>query len=291
MSLPKKILMATDFSEFGNHASERAIELAVLVDASLEWTHSIEISPESAPLFGTAPAHSPVDQARRIAAMKLDEWVKRAEASGLRSAGGCVEGSPAKAVADRAAALDADLIVVGSHGYTGMRHALLGSVAEHIVREAPCSVLVIRNTGELGDGRAVVVGDDLSPSAAAARGVASSFASALAQPIRVVHALDAGVPYLSVLEVLVPKDLMSEAYSDARDRLDAIARDSPDIDVAQTGISSERPATALCDAAREYEASLIVVGTHGRRGAERFLLGSVAERVLRHAPCSVLVVR
>jgi nucleotide-binding universal stress UspA family protein len=291
MSLPKTILMATDFSELANQAAERAIELAALADANLEWTHSVEVPAESTPLFGTAPAHSPVDQARKIAAMKVDEWVKRAEASGLRSTGCCVEGSPAKAVADRAAAIGADLIVVGSHGYTGLQHTFVGSVAERIVREAGCSVLVSRNAGNLSDGRSVVVGDDLSPSAAAARGVASSFAAALGQTLRVVHALEAGIPYLSTLEVLLPKDLMSEFYADARERLDAISRDSPDIGAAQTEISSEPPATAICDAARKYEASLIVVGTHGRRGAERFLLGSVAERVLRHAHCSVLVAR
>ena len=290
MGLPKRILMATDFSDCSDRAAEDAIEFAHEAGATLEWTHAVDVSLEGTPLYGSVPMPPPVDRARKLGALELEGWWKRAIERGLSSSGGCVEGSPAGAVVARACEVEADLVIVGSHGHTGLGRALLGSVAERIVRDAPCSVLVVRGDRHLLDGETIVLGDDLSPSAAGARSVATSLAGALDVLLHVVHAIDLGIPYLSTLEVAVPNDLLADAYADARSRLESLARESSHVRV-ENQVVSERAPGALCDAASKLSATLVVVGSHGRRGAERLLLGSVAERVVRHAPCSVLVAR
>lgn len=291
MNLPKHILMATDFSEFGDRAGTVAMDFAAAVGATLDWTHAVEISIESQPLFSSGPVASPVDQARKLAALKLDDLKNLALERGLRSDSRGLRGSPAAAIVAHAAELEADLIVVGSHGHTGIRHALVGSVAERIVREAGCSVLVIRGDRPQFEGRPLVLGEDLSPTSSIARDLAISLAEKLELPLHVVHAIDAGIPYLSTLEIMLPKELVANLYDDAKNQLESIARESPSARIANEEISDEHPSDAICDAARKVDASLIVVGSHARRGMERLLLGSTAEKVVRHAPCSVLVAR
>lgn len=293
MALPKRILMASDFSEASDLAAAEAIALAELVGARLDWTHVIDTSLESTPLFEDRPAvRSPLDQARRLVAMKLDTWRNRAMDRGIESDAIGLEGEPARAILAHAASLGVDLIVVGSHGHGALLTALLGSIAERIVRDATCSVLIVRSEGAFIDGASdIVVGEDLAATSTPARSLASALAERLGVPLRVVHALDVGIPYLATLDVLVPKELVADLYADARDQLESIAEQIPDVRVIHEEVSSERPAKAICEAARRVEASLVVVGSHGRHGVGRILLGSTAERVVRHAPCSVLVAR
>jgi len=291
MNLPKRILMATDFSEFGDRAAGVAMDFAAAVGATLDWTHAVEVSIESQPLFSTGPVSSPVDQASKLSALKLEDLKNHAIERGLRSDSRGLRGSPAAAIVAHAAELEADLIVVGSHGHTGIRHALIGSVAERIVREAGCSVLVVKGDRPLFEGLPLVLGEDLSPSTSIARDIATSLAETLDLPLHIVHAIDAGIPYLSTLEIVLPTELVGNLYAEAKEQLESIARESPSVRIANEEISSEHPSDAICAAARKVDASLIVVGSHGRRGVERILLGSTAEKVVRHAPCSIFVAR
>lgn len=290
MGLPKNVLVATDFSEFSERAGELALELAGVAGARVHWIHAVEISLESDPLFRGTQTQSPVDQATRLADIKLGAWQLRATEQGLQSDAQCVRGGPAEVVA-QAAELEADLIVVGTHGHTGVKHALLGSVAERIVRDAGCSVLVARGDRPLLGGRPIVLGDDLAPAGGSARELATALAEAKDLPLHVVHTIDVGIPYLATLELMLPRKMIESLYADAREQLDVIARDFPSVRVQNETISSERPADALCETATRSDAALVVVGSHSRKGVERLLLGSTAERVVRHAPCSVLIAR
>jgi nucleotide-binding universal stress UspA family protein len=105
-----------------------------------------------------------------------------------------------------------------------------------------------------------------------------------------VHAVEAGIPYLATLELMLPKEMFGRLREDATQRLEEAAGASPGLHVSSL-VTSERPASAICDLANKVSASLVVVGSRSRHGVDRVLLGSVAERVVRRAPCSVLVVR
>ena len=91
--------------------------------------------------------------------------------------------------------------------------------------------------------------------------------------------------------VMLPDELVGQLYTDAKEQLEALARELPSVSVTEETLSSERPSDAICSAAESAGAALIVVGSHSRRGIERLLIGSNAERVVRHAPCSVLICR
>jgi nucleotide-binding universal stress UspA family protein len=199
----------------------------------------------------------------------------------------------------RAQAWSADLLVVGSQGHTGLPRLFLGSVAERVVQYAHCPVLVVRPGPEraIDAQHCVLVATDLSdPSLpAVAAGVAE--ASRLGARLVVAHSLDlsesswrAALGNLFGATPVVPPE---EVQRDMRDALRTTLKQALD----QLGATGEvtvldgSPATAIVRYATELQAGLLVIGTHGRTGLARVALGSVADRIMRTADCSVLAVR
>jgi len=290
MGLPKKLLVATDFSEQGDQAGEVALEWAERFAAELHWVHGVECLATVTPPAAEPLISSYIEQSRHIGQERLAEAVARARERGLVSDAHIVDAPVAAGVAGLAAELAADCIVVGTHGHTGLSHVLLGSVAERIVRDAPCRVLVVRGRRSPLSEQAIVLGDDLTTVSTAARADAEALARELGASLEVVHAVEAGIPYLATLELVLPKEMFGRLHEDARQRLDQAASESSGLQVSSL-VTSERPAGAICDVASKVGANLVIVGSRSRHGVDRVLLGSVAERVVRRAPCSVLVVR
>jgi nucleotide-binding universal stress UspA family protein len=147
---PKKILCPVDFSSPSTKALESAVELAVQFDASLSLLHVFQVPAVTLPdgvLFSADFAASVFDEINR----QLREQEKLARKLGAtRVDVAAIEGVPWRAIVDRALDGHYDLIVVGTHGRTGIRHAFVGSVAERVVRAAPCPVLTVRPVGESG---------------------------------------------------------------------------------------------------------------------------------------------
>ena len=147
----KRILAPTDFSEPGDRAVERAARMA-RHGGELHLAHVIaaRIGYAEMPEVMLPPMEDLVQEMRAAAQKRLEELASRlAQATGaaIRAEAIHVEESalrPADAIVALARDIDADLIVLGSHGHTGLLHALLGSTAERVVREAPCDVLVIK---------------------------------------------------------------------------------------------------------------------------------------------------
>ena len=141
----KKVLVPVDFSEPSRKALHYAQAFAEQFGARLTLLHVVE--PLSYPPdFAVVPLLPPDAEGPR-----LRELTKHLEDLG-RSVGGGVEtealvisGRPWQGVVDYAKESDTDLIIVSTHGYTGLKHVLLGSVTEKIVRHAPCPVLVVRD--------------------------------------------------------------------------------------------------------------------------------------------------
>jgi nucleotide-binding universal stress UspA family protein len=145
----KRILAPTDFSPHAEHALRYACALAERFGADLHVLHVVpEIAPVSPdPFLVPAMPHEFYQEEEHRVAKSLEtavdpSWGKpRSLTTAIRW------GTAAPEVVDYAAEQDADLIVVATHGRTGLSHVLLGSVAERIVREAPCPVLTIRDPG------------------------------------------------------------------------------------------------------------------------------------------------
>ena len=144
MTLPRTILVATDFSEHADHALAYAAELAERLDARLHLVHAISVPvlgiPEMGIAYGSMIMESTVKESQDALAALADRYRARAPVANTH-----LEVGDARDVIDRIAeAIGADLIVIGTHGRRGVRRMLLGSVAEAVVRSAPCPVLTIR---------------------------------------------------------------------------------------------------------------------------------------------------
>ncbi len=138
---PRKVLVATDFSEGSDEAIDRAIEIAKPSMAEVEIMHVIELGEELP--FGTI--HFDADYGALYANidLQLSQRADRFRRAGLTCETKIVDGSASTEIAARARAIGADLIVLGTHGRTGLAHAMLGSVAERVVRRASCPVLTV----------------------------------------------------------------------------------------------------------------------------------------------------
>jgi universal stress protein A len=139
----KRIVVATDFSEGSDAAMEKAFAIAGAVGATVDVVHVLDTALLVAPAsLGAMPLIEPealleeVDKA-------LVARVEKARAAGLICMSDSLDGYPAREIVRHAQKTGADLIVVGTHGRTGVAHAILGSVAERVIQRASCPVLVI----------------------------------------------------------------------------------------------------------------------------------------------------
>lgn len=137
----RKILVATDFSEGSDEAIDRAIEMARPSGAAVEIIHVVELAEEFP--FGTTYFDADYGALYANIDAQLASRAARFRAAGLACETKIVEGSASTEIARRGRDIGADLIVVGTHGRTGLAHAMLGSVAERVVRRASCPVLTV----------------------------------------------------------------------------------------------------------------------------------------------------
>jgi nucleotide-binding universal stress UspA family protein len=230
-----------------------------------------------------------VGEARRLAQQKLEQAHATVRARGLSGTTHLGDVPAAHSIADRARSLGADLVVVGTHGHTGLKHVLLGSVAERTVEYAPCSVWTVKGAGAESP-RTIVVGQDLSEAGAEALPTAAEWARGSGAKLHLVHALQIPMPLIAPYEVAIPEGIIEGARREAQQQLEQAAKSVTGVSVT-TELASTPAHTALVDAATRLSAELIVTGSRGLTGLKHALLGSVAERTLRYAPCSVLTVR
>jgi universal stress protein A len=141
----RSIVVPMDFSDHSELALDRAIELAAVHSAKLVLVHSYWLPIETA--VGAAPWALPaafVTQLQEGARAALEERAKRAAQAGVASEIRVTASPAVSAILEEAKALPADLIVMGTQGRTGVKQLWLGSVAERVVRLAPCPVLTVR---------------------------------------------------------------------------------------------------------------------------------------------------
>jgi universal stress protein A len=141
----QRILVPVDFSALSKKATRYAVKLSQVFNAEISLFHVIE--PDLTPFFDGAtiepPRVSNGTSASRTNRMK--SWVTSARTAGATRIASIIRiGLPAHQIVEAARNMDVDLIVIGTHGYTGWKHLAIGSTAERVVRAAPCPVLVVR---------------------------------------------------------------------------------------------------------------------------------------------------
>lgn len=206
-----------------------------------------------------------------------------------------LRGRPATAIVDQARRMHADLVVVGSRGHGTIESMLLGSVSAEVVDHAPAPVLVARSPYLAR----IVLGWDGSSCAARAADLLRTLPIFVGSQVRVVSVTDVKIPWWTGFPEAGSPEMMPmyvDAVDASRKQHDELAREMA-AKLQNAGLTAEGDrrdgdaATEILAAASASKADLIVVGTHGRTGLKRLVLGSVARNVLQHATCSVLVVR
>ncbi len=191
---------------------------------------------------------------------------------------------------------DVDLVVMGTHGRRGLRHLMLGSVTEEVVRRAPCPVLTAREQEE----PATVAGFEtiLAPV-----DFSEHSELALEHAVGLAREVDADLQILHVVEEITYPDfyypapatgeqMATEIRERVSERLQEALGRIEELGVrAGVHVVEDRPAPGIADFAEESGADLVVVGTHGLTGVKRALLGSVAEGVIRRSVPPVLTVK
>jgi len=287
------IVVATD----GSPAAARAVALA----ASLRWPPGTSVhviradEPLAVDLELPPAAYEALHEALRAETEKhLTLVSQQLSAPGRHVETVAVSGRPASAIVTLAEHTRADLVILGSRGRGPVASMLLGSVAAEVVDHAPCPVLVARR--ERVD-RLLVADDGSLDSSGAVGLVATSplFKGLTTRVVSVAPSLDGEAPTGASRHPAA-----SQAFAEAVDALRSLHQfiaDGTAARLSDAGVPA-RYETRLGDvaeeiitAAVEWEADLIVMGSHGRTGLGRVVLGSVARNVLHHAPCSVLIVR
>lgn len=290
MKSPRKILVGTDFSAGAERALDVALAIAKPGGAEVHVVHALEIPLPMFEPYAVALPPELIGAARKTAQDKLAAAQAKIRAKGLSGTTHLGEAPASMCVAERAKEIAADLVVIGTHGHTGFKRFLLGSVAERTVKESPVSVLTVKGEGRADAPKTIVVGVDFSRHSEAAVALAADWARAFGATLHLVHGLELRMPFVTPYEVSVPDALIDAAYAEGRKRLDSLAAQLSGVNV-RTDLASAPAHAALDGVAERLRADLIVTGSRGLGGLKHAVLGSVAERTLRHAPCSVLTVK
>ncbi len=291
------VLCPTDFSPCAARGVEMAAELAASLKARLVLLTVVSDPPielVESTVLGTALRDRFTAASNDLG--RLAEMHERANSTVQRRV---EEGDPTLAILRVAKQEDADLIVMGTHGRGAFGRAILGSVADRVIRQAICPVVAVgpeephgarKKTRVPGRFRTILIATDFSEQALEAAQVGLLIAKAQSSRVSLLHVQ----PDLSGF--LPGAGATSEVKRQVGDekglaRLDALKHRLLGEAPAEVRLRRGDTATEILACAEEVEADLIVCGTHGRSGLPRLLLGSVTERLIRLAPVPVLVVR
>lgn len=290
----KTVLAATDFSECSDDAIAWARHLAGQHGARLVVHHALA-PPQGAPAFPELVPYPPElhEHYRKAAEERLEQAAEAARRDGLDATVDLQVGPAVSTIMMAAQKHEADVIVTGTRGLSGLRHVLLGSTAERLVQHSKVPVLAVHPDMRPPERISRILvptdfsDDDQEPLEAAIRLLGDGDSE-----IVLFHAFHVPVEYTHLAGGFVMPDLARSALGEARDALERIA--AP---LRSTGrrvsVSAQEgyAAQAIEIEAREREVDLIAMGTHGRSFLPHVVLGSTAERVVQHAPCPVLTVR
>lgn len=282
----RKIIFPTDFSDANRPVLRMAASLARGSNAELLIAHVYEPPADTTTMSGAATA---------IVGPTFEE--QQEQLLGVRPADSSipvhheiVSGTPSDGILKLAENENADLIVMGTHGRTMLSRLLMGSVAEEVVRHAPCPVMTLK-LGEQPDlpedMKRILVPTDLSDNSKQA----VDFASLLARDLDAeLHLLFVEMGTYGYGGAAMDYPVIEQNLEQAKGELERIAPPHDGVR-CERHVETGDPASSIDQFAKEHEIDLIVMTTHGRTGLARVLMGSIAEAVVRRGACPVLTIR
>lgn len=290
---PMKVLCGTDFSSNAAQAGSAAAAIAAVTRGSVVILHALDVSGMPVPEDVLDSLIAPIRRGLEEEATRLREACAHVEAE--------VKIGPAdEVILDALEKCGAGLAVVSHLGRRAPARWLLGSVAERVAESSPVPTLIVRSAKPFEDWARgerplkILVGEDFSTSSEAALSWLKDFQSIAPCEITVLYLdwppaerarLGVGGPYLLTIN---QPEVQSFLERDLRERTKRLLGHDDAKILVRAGLG--RVEAALCDAARELSADLIVVGSHQRHGVQRVWHSSVSRGVLHHAPTNVLCV-
>jgi nucleotide-binding universal stress UspA family protein len=291
----KNLIVALDGSACASHAFEFALTLARVESSKLAVCSVADPSP----LYGTLEPADLLEQAlaemNRHAQRVVTAAIEKARADGITAEGSVLEGDPVYEIVRYAIKNAADAVVLGTHGRSGLSRLFMGSVAEGVLRSAPTPVVTVREQAVIEpvaqSGTRVMIPVDGSEHSQRALDVAIDLAQSFRAELVIVNVIDlARVGLLAGGDALLVQDSLEEVETEGTAIADAaLARVGGRVP-ASSRIARGTPSDEIERLAGEIRPVMIVMGSHGRTGLSRALLGSVAEGVVRGAPVPVMVV-
>ena len=296
----KNIMCLTDLSNFSNRTIDYGLALAKEFDSKLYLSHIVDIP--SIALY--AEAHiDPVEQQNQIIdhahttlADLAGKQDKEVQWEPLVTVGPTVS-EISRLVSEK----DIDLAISASHGRSGLKRLVLGSVTEELMRTLSCPLLVVRGPEE--DGKIekppafrldkIMVGSDFSPDSSFALRYALSLAQEFESEIHLVHVVEPPAyrdHFRSVVEA--EKKYHHELLGFLKGKLEnMVPEDAGNWCTSKTELLEGQPYSEIIEYAGKNDINLIVLGVRGHGLVETFFMGSTTDRVMRRAPCPVLSVR
>lgn len=285
----EKLLLPTDCSEFSEGAIREAVNLAKTCSSKLFVVSVIETNPEYESI-----APQLIEKAEKETRQHLESVKNRAAKEGVDCEIIARQGEdPYKYIVDEAVKHQVSMIIMGRRGRKGLKRLMMGSVTAKVIGHSPCNVLVVPRAARL-EFRKILVATDGSKysNAAASEAVAiakrcgANLIAASVVPYESISPL--GIVHSEMQWELVTEESRKAAESNIKNVKEIAEKE--DVKIEEL-ILEGRPYEAIINAAKENRVDLIVVGSHGRTGLDRLLMGSVTERIIGHADCAVLVVK
>lgn len=294
MASLESILIPTDGSDGAMVGARRGINLAAAAGADVV-TLSVIDDREAEPSLSSDPERR--TEREELLEEQAQQAVDEVGALARRHLSGSVEtavewGIPFDTIVDYAEQHDVDLIAMGTHGRSGLQRVLLGSVAEKVLRASSVPVLMVppaADTADIGVERYenVLLPTDGSEGAEIATDWGITLASIHDAAVHAVYSIDANRFGGDVDRI----DIYGALERVGREAIESIREATRSADLSGTGTLGSGPATrVILSHADEHDVDLIVMGTHGRSGVERYLIGSVTEGVVRNASVPVCCV-
>ena len=310
-----KILLATDGSESAREAVDYLMRFPFPTESEVTLLTVIDrdvIKDEDVSGLNDEQENALKDTEKLVeeeAQELLARETQRVRNAGLSESSELRIGHPAEEIVRVAEQLGSDCVIVGSHGMSGIKRFLLGSVSDHVLQYAPCSVLIVKKPvpAEKQSGQAPAPPGELEHPPQALRILLAYDGSAPAgEAVQFCASLPldehAEVTALTVLPLitLYRQDIRQRLswlwQQKKKQALEALERVSNEIGRATPYVETQLRESAdvsdaILNAASEYRSDLIVLGHKGKGAIKKFLLGSVTTRIAHHASCSVLAVR
>lgn len=285
----ERLLLSTDGSEYSEGAIREAIKLAKKCSSKL-WTISVvETNPEFEAL-----APQITEKAGKTAREHVEALQARAKKEGVDCIGIVHQGEDSyQYIVDEAAKNKITMIIMGRRGRTGLKRLMMGSVTARVIGHAPCNVLVVPRAAKT-DFKNVLIATDGSRHGDAAAAEAIGIAKRCGSKLAVVSVVPSeSIAPMDIVHSQMQRDLIvDKELKEAESAVKAVKAAALKEGITAEGVVlGGKPSDAIIQTAKEKNADLIVIGSHGKTGIEKLLMGSVAERVIVLAACAVLVVK